>query len=398
MRKRAVILTTAGAVALAMSVAACGDASDTSTGQSGEAAAQQQPSVPVAEVIVRDIVPSNEFNGSLAAPRSVELRPRVSGQIVSVAVPEGGMVRRGQTLFQIDPRPFQVALDQAVAQQQQAEAQASQAQAELDRAERLVSTGAISRKQFDDATSQRRALQAGVAAARAAVAAARLELSFTRVTAPITGRVDRVLVTEGNVVASVAQAAPLTTIVSVDPLYVEFNIDEATYLASLSAARRDGGTARLPVSVGLMNDDGHPYAATLAFLGNGIDKSAGIIQARAIVPNPRGNLTPGLFARVRLASGEARQTLLIADEAIGSDQDKSFVLVLSKDNKAEYREITTGPIVDGLRVVRSGLAAGDVVIVKGLVRPGMQVSPRRVPMQAPAAPAVPQPAGAEARR
>ena len=185
---------------------------------------------------------------------------------------------------------------------------------------------------------------------------------------------------------------------SVDPLYVEFNIDEATYLASLSAARRDGGTARLPVSVGLMNDDGHPYAATLAFLGNGIDKSAGIIQARAIVPNPRGNLTPGLFARVRLASGEARQTLLIADEAIGSDQDKSFVLVLSKDNKAEYREITTGPIVDGLRVVRSGLAAGDVVIVKGLVRPGMQVSPRRVPMQAPAAPAVPQPAGAEARR
>ena len=398
MRTRAVTFMTAGAVGLAILVAACGDASDTSESQSEGAAAQQLPSVPVAEVLVRDVAPSSDFNGSLAAPRSVELRPRVSGQIVSVTVPEGGMVSRGQTLFRIDPRPFQVALDQAVAQQQQAEARASQAQAELERAERLVSTGAVSRKQFDDAAAQSRALQAAVAASRAAVSAARLELSFTSVTAPITGRVDRVLVTEGNMVASGAQAAPLTTIVSVDPLYVEFNVDEATYLTSLSRARREGGAVHLPVSIGLMNDDGYPYTATLAFLGSGIDRSAGTIRARAIVRNPRGDLAPGLFTRIRLASGDARQTILVSDEAIGTDQDKNYVLVLGKDDKAEYREITTGPIFDGLRVVRSGLAPGDVVIIKGLVRPGMQVSPRRTPMQASSAQAAgEQPARAESR-
>lgn len=353
-------------------------------GDEGKASAPMGPQVPVAEVIVRTIAPSTDFTGFLAAPKTVELRSRVGGAVDVVSVPEGSLVRKGQQLFQIDPRPFQVALDTATAQLRQAEVLAGQAQADFDRAHRLVSTGAVSRKSYDDAVSARNASQAQVQVAKAAVAAARLDLSYARITAPISGRVDRVLVTEGNLVSGGAMGAAtlLTTIVSVDPVHVYFDIDEATYLNAVRHARPDvSGNPVLPVVVGLTTDKGFPYTGTLDFVSNQIDRSTGTIRARAVIPNPDGQLAPGLFARARMVTGDERPAILVDDQAVGTDQGKNYVLVVDKDNLAQYRAVELGPMKEGLRVINTGLQRGDRIVIKGLVRPGMAVTPRPVPMQ-----------------
>ncbi|WP_338615380.1 efflux RND transporter periplasmic adaptor subunit [Pigmentiphaga sp. CHJ604] len=391
MRRKFKIAVVASAIAVAGGIAfAASDASKdggkaAASPKEAPAGAPAAPQVPVAEVIRRSIAPSTEFTGFLAAPKTVELRSRVGGTVDAVSVPEGSLVRKGQPLFQIDPRPFQVALDTATAQLRQAEVLASQAQADFDRAERLVTTGAVSRKVYDDAASARKARQAEVQVANAAVAAARLDLSYARITAPISGRVDRVLVTEGNLVSGGATgtATLLTTIVSIDPMYVYFDIDEATYLNAVRRARPDAGRgkASLPVEMGLTTDKGFPYKGVLDFVGNRIDRSTGTIRARAVVPNPDGQLAPGLFARVRLSTGDERQTILVNDQAVGTDQGKNYVLVVGKDNQAEYRPVELGQVVDGLRIVNGGLQAGERIIIKGLVRPGMTVTPRLVPMQ-----------------
>lgn len=343
------------------------------------------PQVPVAEVVTRKVAPSVEFTGHTEAIRAVDLRPRVGGSIDTVNVPEGGLVRRGDLLFQIDPRPFQVALDAANAQLQQAIALFDQAEVDFKRAETLAPNGTVSRKTLDDAKAALRQRKAQVEIARAAIAAAELDLSFTRVTAPIAGRVDRVLVTEGNLVTggNTGTATLLTTIVSTDPLYVYFDIDEATYLefAARGRASVTGSNAdRLPVQVGLMTDTGHPLAGELDFLGNRIDRGTGTIRARAIVQNSNGRLAPGLFVRVKLVTAEPAQTVLIDEQAIGVDQGRRYVLVLGGGNKAEYRPIEPGPMIDGLRVVSAGLKSREKIIIKGLVRPGMEVKPQIVPM------------------
>ncbi len=343
------------------------------------------PQVPVAEVITRKVAPSVEFTGHTEAIRAVDLRPRVGGSIDTVNVPEGGLVRRGDLLFQIDPRPFQVALDAANAQLQQAIALFDQAEVDFKRAETLAPDGTVSRKTLDDAKAALRQRKAQVDIARAAIAAAELDLSFTRVTAPIAGRVDRVLVTEGNLVTggNTGTATLLTTIVSTDPLYVYFDIDEATYLefAARGRASVTGSNAdRLPVQVGLMTGTGHPLAGELDFLGNRIDRGTGTIRARAIVQNSNGRLAPGLFVRVKLVTAEPAQTVLIDEQAIGVDQGRRYVLVLGGGNKAEYRPIEPGPMIDGLRVVSAGLKSTEKIIIKGLVRPGMEVKPQIVPM------------------
>ncbi|MBR7654430.1 efflux RND transporter periplasmic adaptor subunit [Brucella oryzae] len=343
------------------------------------------PQVPVAEVITRKVAPSVEFTGHTEAISAVELRPRVGGAIDTVSVPEGGLVRPGDLLFQIDPRPFQVALDAAQAQLQQAIALLDQAEVDFKRAETLAPNGTVSRKTFDDAKAALRQRKAQVEIAKAAIAAAELDLSFTRVTAPIAGRVDRVLVTEGNLVTggNTGVATLLTTIVSTDPLYVYFDIDEATYLefAARGRASVTGSDAdRLPVQVGLMTDTGHPLAGELDFLGNRVDRGTGTIRARAIVQNSDGRLAPGLFVRVKLVTAEPAQTVLINEQAIGVDQGRRYVLVLGAGNKAEYRPIELGPMIDGLRVVSAGLKSSEKIIIKGLVRPGMEVKPQIVPM------------------
>jgi len=356
--------------------------------QQAPAAAQSAPpppQVPVAEVLVRTVAPSSGYTGHLAAVESVEVRPRVGGYIEAVSVPEGGLVEEGRLLFRIDPRPFQTALDQAKAQLAMAEARLAQAEADFARAEELAQKGVTSRKAYDDAVANRRQRQAEMQAAKATIAAAELDLSYTRVMAPIAGRVDRVLVTQGNLVSggNAGQATLLTTIVSVDPVYVYFDIDEPTYLDFVGRARPDKAgraTAELPVQVGLVTDQGFPHEGTLDFLGNRVDRSTGTIRARAVVPNPGGRLAPGLFARVKLTTDEPRPTVLIDDQAIGTDQGKRYVLMLAEGNKAEYRPVELGPVIDGLRAVKAGLKPGERIIIKGLVRPGMQVTPRRVAM------------------
>jgi gold/copper resistance efflux system membrane fusion protein len=343
------------------------------------------PQVPVAEVVTRKVALSVDFTGHLEATKVVELRPRVGGPIDAVSVPEGGLVRPGQLLFQIDPRPFQVALDAAKAQLQQAVVLLDQADIDFKRVESLAPKGTVSRKTYDDAQTARRQRQAQVEIAKASVAGAELDLSFTRVTAPIGGRVDRVLVSEGNLVAggNAGAATLLTTIVSTDPLYVYFDIDEATYLEFVVRARAiESGKAagKIPVQVGLMTEDGFPHAGEFDFLSNRVDRSTGTIRARAIVKNPDGRLAPGLFARVNLVTAEPVQTVLIDDQAIGIDQGNRYVMVLGTEDKAEYRPVELGPMIDGLRVVTAGLNSGEKIIVKGLVRPGMRVAPQMISM------------------
>ncbi|KNY13761.1 transporter [Shinella sp. SUS2] len=355
-----------------------------STGASEAAALPVEmplPQVPVAEVITRKVAPSAEFTGYLEAAEIVELRPRVGGAIDIVTVPEGRLVRPGELLFQIDPRPFTVTLNSAKAQLRQAGALLDQAEVDFKRAEALAPKGTVPRKTLDDAQAIRRQRAAEVEIARAAVAAAELDLSFTRVTAPVAGRVDRVLVTQGNLVAggNAAAATLLTTIVSTDLLHVYFDIDEATYLGFVAQARASG-TGTLPVQVGLMTDTGFPYAGELDFLGNRVDRGTGTIRARAILKDPDSHLTPGLFARVRLVTAEPAQTVLVDDQAIGVDQGRRYVLVLGAGDKVEYRPIESGPMIAGLRVVSEGLDPAERIIVKGLVRPGMQVVPQMVSM------------------
>lgn len=321
-----------------------------------------------------------------AAIKTVELRPRVGGAIESVTVPEGSLVQKGQMLFQIDPRPYQVVLDSAQAQLRQAEAQAFQASRNYERISRLVNGGAVSRKDYDDASSEKNARVAQVQVSKAAVEAAKLDLSYSRVTAPIDGRIDRILVTEGNLVSSSQGGAAtlLTTIVSSDPLYVYFDIDEATYLNTVSKARPDvvgRSNEKLPVHIGLANEKGYPHGGALDFVGNQIDRNTGTVRVRAIIPNADGLLTPGAFARVQLGTGSEQKVILVNDQAVGTDQGNKYVLVVDANNKAQYRPIVLGPMVDGLRVISDGLKAGEKIIIKGLVRPGMAVTPDIVSMQ-----------------
>lgn len=346
---------------------------------SGEAAPLPPPQVPVAEVVTRVLAPSSEFTGVVAAARSVELRPRVGGVIETVSVPEGELVERGQLLFQIDPRPFEVALQSAEAQLRRATVLFDQAKVDLERSQRLAPKGAIPEKALDDDVARKHEREAQVEEAKAVVAAARLDLSYTRVTAPISGRVDRVLVTEGNLVAGTPGTATLlTTIVSVDPAHVYFDIDEATYLGF----RPEGAAVASPasVAVGLTGEDGFPHAGALDFLGNRVDRGTGTIKARAVLANPEGRLTPGLFARVKLATSAPRETVLIDDQAVGTDQGRRYVLVLAAGDMVEYRPVELGAMAEGLRVVEHGLNGGEEIIIKGLVRPGMQVTPNRIAM------------------
>lgn len=350
------------------------------TNSNSTATAAIPPTVPVAQVLSRTLAPTTEFTGFLAATNTVELRSRVGGTIDEVWVPEGQMVNKDQALFQIDPRPFQVALDTATAQLRKDEVLASQAQTDLNRALQLVSTGAISRKTYDDALSERNARQAQAHISKAAVAAAKLDLSYAHITAPIAGRIDRILVNEGNLISGGAagNATLLTTIVTLDPIYVYFDIDEATYLALV---KRNTSPSGMPVKLGLSTDPDFTHQGVLDFVGNQVDRSTGTIRARAVVANPDGHLLPGLFARTQLTTADVRPTILINDEAVGTEQGKNYVQVVDTNNTTHYRPIELGPLVDGLRVVNNGLQTGDNILIKGLIRPGMTITPRWVSMQ-----------------
>ena len=352
-----------------------------------QTAAQQGPPPPpqvtVAQVVERDVTEWDEFTGRLQAVDSVDIRPRVSGLVSAVRFEEGAIVQRGSLLFQIDPRPFQAEVDRLRAELARARATGQRADSELQRAERLRVENAISKEEHDRRAAFAQESVAQASADEAALRAAELNLEFTQVTSPINGRVGRAIVTEGNLVSSgPGEATLLTTVVSLDPVYAYFDADEQIFLkyAAGRGGPRPTNRARstdLPIRMALSSDEGFPHVGHLDFLDNQVDGGTGTIRARAIFRNADGMLTPGLFARLRLAGTGTYQGLLIQDRAVGTDLSKKFVYVVGPKNDIQYRTVTLGPIVDGLRVVRSGLVAGESVVINGLqrVRPGVEVTP-----------------------
>ncbi|WP_433884477.1 multidrug efflux RND transporter periplasmic adaptor subunit MexE [Pseudomonas vranovensis] len=336
--------------------------------------------VSVAKVLEQPINEWDEFTGRLEAPETVEVRPRVSGQIDQVAFTEGAQVKKGDLLFQIDPRPFQAEVRRLEAQLQQARATAIRSENEAQRGERLRSSNAISAELAESRTSAAAEARAGVAAIQAQLDLARLNLSFTRVTAPISGRVSRAQFTAGNIVT--ADVTPLTSVVSTDKVYAYFDADERVYLKYTQLARDGQRGQSTPVYLGLSNESGNPHLGQMNFVDNQVNPKTGTIRGRAVFDNRDGQFTPGLYARLKLVGSATYSAVLINDEAVGTDLGKKFVLVMDKDNKAAYRAVELGPKLEGLRIVRNGLSKDDRIVVKGLqrVRPGSPVDPQDTPM------------------
>ena len=369
-------IVTALAVVAALSLSGCAQ----SVGHPATNAAKPPPAaqVTVAEVIHRPLRDWSEFTGRLEAVQSVEIRPRVSGYIDRIGFEEGVRVKKGQILFRIDPRPFRAEAERQLAARTRALSELDLAKANHARAQRLIGENAISREEFDRLSSADAVAASDLAAANAALSAAKLNLEFTEVRAPIDGRVSRALITQGNLVSS---DSLLTTIVSDDPVYASFDADEQTFLRySRNAANRTAGED--PVYMGLTDEKDFPHRGRLNFVDNQVDRKTGTIRTRAVFANPDGVYTPGLFVRIRLVGRDTRDAVLIDDRAVGTDLGKKFVFVLKKDSTVDYRSVDLGPDVDGLRVVESGLGVGEVIVVNGLqrVRPGVLVSATKVIM------------------
>jgi RND family efflux transporter MFP subunit len=357
-------------------------------------AAVPPPEVSVAPPLEREVTDYDEYTGRLAALEEVEVRARVRGYLIKVNFTEGAEVKQGDVLFEIDPRPFQAELDAAKGQVAQWEAKLTRAEADVARNERLLPKGAASQKDLDTAIADRGEARAAIQSARAQVESAALDLEFTRVTAPISGRVSRAFVTKGNLVnASAGEATLLTTIVSVDPIYVYFDIDERALLQYQQAARAQAGEseripnvreAKIPVQLGLATEAGFPHEGVVDFVDNRVDPQTGTIRVRAAFANTNRVFTPGLFARVRVPVGDKYQAVLVPDRAIGTDQGQKYVLAVNDKNVVEYRAVKLGRLHDGLRVIQEGLQPGELVIVSGIqrARPGLTVTPQRTEVTA----------------
>src|SRR5256712_5671463 len=356
-----------------------------STAQS-KAPAPAPPEVSVAEVVCKQLGDVDEFTGRLEAVNTVEVRPRVSGYLQKVFFKEGAIVRRGDILFEIDPRPFQAEVDRLKGELAQANEELARAQNDFQRAERLHNNDGMSTEEYDRRSAARSSSEARIAATEAALRGAQLNLEFTHIVAPITGRVGRAEITEGNLVQGGAgQITPLTTLVSLDPIYVYFDADEQTYLKYARVSRTAGTSSHDLTNaalLGLADEDGFPHVGRVNFVDNQVSSTTGTIRVRATFPNKNFALTPGLFARVRLEGGGAYDGCLAKDESVVTDLNQKYVFVLGKNNTLEYRPVKLGPIADGLRVIREGLHDGDVIVTNGLqrVRPGTAVTPKRVPM------------------
>ena len=379
-------------------------------GTPGNAAARAAPpTVGVARPLVKSIVEWDEYTGRLQAVESVEVRARVSGYLESIHFKEGSVVAQGALLFSIDPRPFEAELKRLEAELKQARAAEENALAQFRRAERLRAGKNVSEEEHQIRRTAR--LAASADRAQAGIEAAKLNLEFTQVRAPISGRISRPFVTEGNLVhGGTGDATVLTTIVSLDPIHAYFEANERAHLKyvrlSRSGERPSSREVQNPVYLRLADEEGFPHRGHMDFVDNRLDPNTGTMTGRAIFPNPDRVLTPGLFGRVRIPGSGVHEALLIPDAAIGSDQTEKYVYVLNEDNSIGYRKIVTGPLVHGLRVVREGLQPEERIVVVGLMRiyPGIKVTPEPETIEAlpeplgpedaqPVAVSLPQPAG-----
>ncbi|RDS84383.1 efflux RND transporter periplasmic adaptor subunit [Dyella psychrodurans] len=353
-----------------------------------QAGAMPPAEVDAAQVVIKPVRQWDEFTGRIAATDAVEVRARVSGYIERIAFKEGDEVKAGDLLYVIDPRPYQAAYDSAAAQLERAHAAAQLAQLQEERAQTLITAKAMSREEFDTRHADLAQGNADVRAAQAALATAKLNLGFTEVRSPIAGRVGRAMLTVGNLAQ--ADQSVLASVVSQDPVYVYFQPDEQTYLRYAALARKGQRPhSANPVRVGLANDTGFPYSGTVDFVNNQVDSTTGTINLRAVVPNPNRVFIPGLFARVQLEGSAEFKAMLVDDKAIMTDQDRKYVYVVGPKNEALRKDITLGGFADGLRIVESGLAPNDKVIVAGMQKiffPGAPVKASDVVMGAPLAP------------
>jgi membrane fusion protein, multidrug efflux system len=363
-----------------------------------KSAGDKKPSSPaaveVAVVVPKPIHLSDEFNGRVASINSVDVRARVTGYVDNVAYREGDSVKRGDLLFVIDPRPYRDALDSAKASLEREKAAAAFAGIQAKRAQTLNASNAISQEEYQNRDSDLSQSTARVHEAEAAVATAELNLSFTEVRSPVDGRTSRAQLTRGNLAQ--ADQTVLTTVVSQDPVYVYFDCDEQSYLRFQQRVHRGSGVSSAnPVRVALANETSFPHVGRVDFLDNQVAPSTGTIRARVVLPNPDHLLAPGLYARVQLESSGAVQALLVDDKAILTDQDQKYVYVVGPGNVAQRKDVVTGGMVDGLRLIQSGLAPGDKVIVSGLQQiyfPGAPVAPTEVAMGSVTASITPAPA------
>jgi len=342
--------------------------------------------VSVALVEQRETSSWDEFSGRLEAVERVDVRSRVAGAILAAHFREGALVKRGDLLVTIDPAPYAAEVERQQAAVTAAEARVTLSKIQLDRGRQLVDTRTVSVSELDQRTNAFNEAQANLQAAKAALRSAQLNLDYTEVRAPISGRVGKLEITAGNLVAAGPGAPVLTNLVSVDPIYVSFSADEqvvARALASVPAAANGlAEVDRIPVEISTAMDENAKTHGSLQFVDNQVEPGSGTVRMRAVFNNPDGTLMAGQFARVRLGQAKSEQAIAVTERAIGTDQDKRFVMVVDGDNKAAYREVQIGRAAEGLRVVTGGLKPGERIVVNGLqrVRPGALLDPQQVAM------------------
>jgi len=374
-----------GSLGLALLLAGAGCDSPQPT-QAKAPGGEQRPAVSVSQPLQRQVVEWDEYTGRFDAVGTVEVRARVSGYLSTVHFKDGQPIKQGDQLYDIDPRPFELALEQSRAELLQAQTKVDNANLDVVRGKPLLERRVISEKTFDDRENLVREAQAQVKVSEARVKSAELDLSFARVVSPIAGRISRSMVTAGNWVSAggASNSTLLTTIVSQDPIHIYFDLSENNYIKYKRLVERGTGAGAADlgatVELALPDERGFPHAGKLDFLDNRLDQGTGTLRARALIANEAGLFSPGMFARVRVTGTAAYAALLLPDEAIGTDQTNKYVYVVADNGMVTRRNIQLGPLVDGLRVVREGIADGDWVITKGLhrARPGQSVTPNRV--------------------
>ncbi len=360
-------------VGLSLAVAACGTSASAPLGQG-----PPPPAVGITVAALHEIHPTEELSGRVEAIHHVEIKPRVSGYVTAVRYHEGAEVAAGTVLFTIDARPYLATLARATAELARARARVELSRTEAARGEKLLAVNAIPKAERDTLVATTAQAEAEVQAARAGVELARLDVEFTSVRAPLAGRTGRAAVSVGDYVTAGGAAVSLTSVVSIDPIYVYFTGDEQTYLRFASKSEHSA------VTVGLSDEDGYPHTGTVDFVDNQVNAATGTILVRAVVANPDKKLAPGLFARVRLPEGNAVQAVLIDDKAILTDQDRKYVYLLGAGDTVERRDIKLGRITEGLRVIAEGVKPGDRVIINGIqkVFPGSKATPAAAPVKA----------------